>query len=113
MKFCPKCGNRGFRATEIRKRQPLERRRTPAMRIRRKCATCGHAETFYEIDAAQMKHFESLQKFEEGVLKYIKLDSLEGDACYQCMHWDDRGCSMHLPEAGGTFASECSLFQKS
>jgi len=112
MKFCPQCGNRTFRATEIRNREPQVRQRVPATRIRRKCLTCKHAATSYEIDASQMKHFEKLQKFEEAVLKYMKLDTLEGDACYDCIHWDSKGCTMQLPEAGGTFAQDCSLFQK-
>jgi len=113
MKFCPKCGNKTFRITEARAREAVVRQRVPAMRIRRRCLTCGHAETFYEIDAHQMEHFENLQRFEEGVLKYMKLDTLKGDACYECIHWDNKGCTMGLPEAGGAFAQDCSLFQKS
>ena len=111
MKFCPKCGNKSFRVKESRTREANVRRRTPATRVRRQCGVCGHVDTFFEIDSAQMKHFEALQRLEEAVVLHLQLD--DTDSCYACIHWDANGCSMHLPEAGGTFATECSLFQKS
>jgi hypothetical protein len=58
---------------------------------------------------------EILDKYKEMQDKFDRLHSLLFNeaptlTCHQCHQWDRDHCSLHLPEAGGTFASECSYY---
>lgn len=42
-----------------------------------------------------------------------RLWPLERLLCEQCVHWrSDRGCDFDFPDAGGDFATDCSLFRQ-
>jgi hypothetical protein len=32
--------------------------------------------------------------------------------CHNCTQWENDHCSLDIPEAGGSFASECSYYYK-
>ena len=105
MKLCPKCGTKALKMTEMRPRS----NGVPANRMRRRCLNCGHGETTYEITADQMKQFEDLLRLDAAVAAYMQV--AKPDSCTSCIHWTRHGCSMGIPEAGGNFANDCSLFE--
>ena len=105
MKLCPKCGTKALKMTEMRPRSSG----VPANRMRRRCLNCDHAETTYEITAEQMQQFEELLRLDAVVTKYVK--GVPSESCTTCIHWTRHGCSMGVPEAGGNFANDCSLFE--
>lgn len=36
---------------------------------------------------------------------------LSRQGCQSCQHWIDAGCSFQFPEAGGSFAKHCTLYE--
>ena len=104
MANCPRCN-----ASKARVIEAHNTFQDQAKRIRRRCAHCDHAWTMYEITP------ETLDKYREMQDKFDRLHSLLFNevptlTCHQCHQWDKDHCSLDLPEAGGTFASECSYY---
>ena len=77
--------------------------------MRRKCAICAHAETTFEITAKQMEEYSLLLRLNTAISRV--LNPTTGESCTSCSYWLDGSCSMQFPEAGGSFASECSLYE--
>lgn len=130
---CPKCGNNG-RCIESRTRTDGARRR------RIKCLACDHRWTQlvggppgYELPSTRRKlnadqihailasplGYGRLAK-EYGVtqsvivrikkgITYREITNSLGPSCADCEHWSG-SCAFGFPEAGSTFAQECSLY---
>ena len=93
--------------TEARRRRLDE-----AVRMRRKCLICSHAETTFEITAKQMQEYSLLLRLNTAISQVLNPTVRESrQSCTTCSYWLDGSCSMQFPEAGGSFASECSLYE--
>ena len=104
---CPSCGKRTFYVIESRRRKEDSIRR-----FRRKCASCQLGETTYEITAKQMKEYQLLLRLNTAISQVLNPSTSESrKSCTSCSYWLDGSCSMQFPEAGGSFASECSLYE--
>ncbi len=80
--------------------------------MRRKCAICAHAETTFEITAKQMEEYSLLLRLNTAISQVLNPTVCESrQSCTTCSYWLDGSCSMQFPEAGGSFASECSLYE--
>lgn len=133
---CPKCGNIG-RCIESRTRTDGARRR------RLKCPACDHRWTQIEggppgselpstrrkLNADQIRAILSsplgyvklarqygvtqsvIVRIKKGIT-YKELSSGLGPSCSDCEHWSG-SCAFGFPEAGSTFAQECSLYTPS
>ena len=93
--------------TEARRRRLDE-----AVRMRRKCLICSHTETTFEITAKQMQEYSLLLRLNTAISQVLNPTVRESrQSCTTCSYWLDGSCSMQFPEAGGSFASECSLYE--
>jgi len=107
VRSCPKCGQRKFYVTESRRRK-----QDPARRFRRRCFNCNFSETTYEITAKQMKEYDLLLRLNTAISQVLNPPISESrKSCTSCSYWLHGSCSMQFPEAGGSFASECSLYE--
>lgn len=107
LRNCPKCGQKKFYVTESRKRTT-----DPALRFRRRCSICNYTETSYEITAKQMKEYDLLLRLNTAISQVLNPPNSESrKSCTSCSYWIDGSCSMQFPEAGGSFARECSLYE--
>jgi hypothetical protein len=98
---CSNCG-----ATEVRVLETRPSR--DAIRRRKHCYHCGHRETTYEITQAQYKELEVLARLRKvlGGNEPAPITLL----CQGCSNWHGGACSFGFPEAGGRFATDCSVF---
>lgn len=79
--------------------------------MRRRCVHCDHAETTFEVTAQQMAEYELLLRLKTSISQVLNPDACESsDLCTSCSYWSNGSCSMQFPEAGGSFASECSCY---
>ena len=96
---CSFCGAKEMRTLETR---PLKN----AMRRRKHCLHCGNRETTYEISQVRYKQLQAIDKISVTATAKVELH------CFTCINWAHNKCSMGFPEAGGTFANDCSCYQK-
>ena len=107
LRHCPKCNQKKFYVTESRRRS-----QDPTLRFRRRCSNCNYAETKYEITATQMKEYDLLLRLNTAISQVLNPPISESrKSCTSCSYWIDGSCSMQFPESGGSFASECSLYE--
>lgn len=107
LRHCPKCNQKKFYVTESRRRS-----QDPTLRFRRRCSNCNYAETKYEITATQMKEYDLLLRLNNAISQVLSPTTSEARKnCTSCSYWLDGSCSMQFPESGGSFASECSLYE--
>jgi hypothetical protein len=99
---CSNCGANAVRVLETRPNRN-------AIRRRKHCCNCGHRETTYEISQAQYKELEVLARLRK-VLSGEEPAPV-GLMCQDCSNWAGGGCSFGFPEAGGRFATGCSVFE--
>ena len=105
MRTCPKCGQSSLKVKESRKVNNLA-----AYRYRRECSECGHRQTTYEVTSALIEEYKLLQRLNTAISQVLKPEGRE--SCTSCTYWSHGSCSMQFPEAGGSFARDCSLFTK-
>lgn len=111
---CPSCDQIAVKVIESR-----ETRGDSIRRRRRQCGECGYRDTTYEVTES----FFKLAKENKNVLSKIRKfvsgsDELPSEeivntseaTCEQCSHMAAYGCAFDFPEAGGSFAEECSMF---
>ena len=103
---CPKCHTRNVTVVESHSTF-----RGQAKRIRRRCSSCRHAWTIYEIDQETVDKYKALQQKFDYLRNYLFAEGNVLD-CHGCHQWVDGECSLDIPEAGGSFASECSYYFK-
>lgn len=111
---CPKCKQPGLKVLETR----LVENGT-VRRRRRACTLCEHRYTTYEVDQ------DFYRKAKDSLIVLDRIQSCFSDApvggpektvkkpqrtCEQCFHMAHYGCAFDFPEAGGSFAEECSMF---
>jgi DNA-directed RNA polymerase subunit M/transcription elongation factor TFIIS len=102
---CPKCSELSVFIIDSRKTKD-------GIRRRKKCESCGYRYTTREI---LDKTYQQLVESQRIVTKVQNLFGgkqvmKNSHTCEQCSHWSSFGCGMGFPEAGGTFAEECSVF---
>lgn len=65
----------------------------------------------YEVTAETLDKYKVLkEKFDR--LKQMMFSDDTVFACHNCHQWVNDACSLDIPEAGGSFASECSYYYK-
>jgi len=109
---CPVCKEQTAITLESRVNKDFSRRR------RRVCTECNHRYTTYEVDEAFYKTAIANQRVVDKVIKCLNLSgSLPNNSefdihdCADCVHMRSSGCGFDFPDAGGTFANECSMFE--
>lgn len=109
---CPVCKEQTAITLESRLNKDSSRRR------RRVCTECNHRYTTYEVDEAFYKTALANQRVVDKVIKCLNLNGrlpsnseFDINDCDDCVHMRSSGCSFDFPDAGGTFASECSMFE--
>ncbi|NBX50358.1 hypothetical protein EBT25_10540 [bacterium] len=111
---CPSCDQKAVKVIESR-----ETRGDSIRRRRRECGECGYRDTTYEVTEA----FFNLAKENKNALIRVRKVVLGSDGtapkeivntsdttCEQCCYMGSYGCAFDFPEAGGSFAEECSMF---
>jgi len=105
LQLCPYCKVCALRVIESRKTKYSRRRR-------KHCDNCGKRQTTHEVSEAFYKdaisNLSILSNVRSLLLKEVTVTKRV--TCSECNHWDD-GCAFDFPEAGGAFASECSMFK--
>jgi transcription elongation factor Elf1 len=98
---CPACGQLSLMVLESRDNGSARRRR-------KACIKCGHRLTTYEITQEEYRQLKG-----KGKLKPRPKPSATPHEfnCSTCVHWEESGCGLDFPEAGGWFADECSCYQ--
>jgi len=84
-----------------------------ARRIRRRCRNCFHGYTFFEVQQPLLDELRQLRLVKASMIKLLGVDAPEAPkalTCQQCKFWEGNGCDMDIPEAGGIFAGECSIY---
>lgn len=103
---CPYCKEKASHVIESRKTQHSRRRR-------KHCNACGRRETTHEVSEEfyknAIKNLETLNRLRAALLgnEFVTNQSV----CDECVHWIEGECNFDFPEAGGTFANECSMFE--
>jgi len=110
---CPKCKQQTCITIESRINKDNSRRR------RKECTECGHRCTAYEVSENFYKTALANQRAIDNFTKSLNLNLMpllthefSSDACDDCVYMLSSGCSFDFPDAGGTFASECSMFER-
>ena len=102
---CSNCG-----ACEVRVMETRSNNR--AIRRRKECLACKHRETTYEISQAKYFQLKTLDKLRAVLLGTDTPPSKPQLSCSSCTHWSHGACDMGFPEAGGSFADECSCYSR-
>jgi len=100
---CSTCGAREVRVIETRANNQ-------AIRRRKQCLACKHRETTYEISQAQYNQLQTLDKLRAVLLGTDTPPPTPKLSCFNCTHWSRGKCAMGFPEAGGSFATDCSCY---
>lgn len=110
-KECPNCLAQQLFVREARTVGTYKRRR-------RVCRKCGHRETTYEISAEDFELIRHIYRQRDEKRKR-RLEKLAAQrkanvkVCHDCKHWGASfTCDFEFPDAGGTFAEECSLYER-
>ena len=102
---CSFCGAREVRVLETRPN-------SNAMRRRKHCMSCGKRETTYEISQLRYDQLQAVDKIRAILLGGNPASAKEPQlSCVTCNHWQRSKCGMGFPEAGNTFANDCSCYQ--
>jgi len=111
---CPFCRKQSCTVTESRINKDNTRRR------RKTCKNCSKRHTVYEVSEEFYKKAVEHDRLIQQFIKSLNLGSdsptlnaLEHTTCDYCVHMRSSGCYFDFPDAGGTFASECSMFERS
>lgn len=110
---CPSCKQQTCITIESRINKDNTRRR------RKECTECKHRYTAYEVSEEFYKTALANQRAVDNFIKSLNLnltpqlthDSI-ADTCDDCVHMRSSGCSFDFADAGGVFASECSMFER-
>ena len=102
---CSACKKDGLLIIESRKSGTATRRR-------KECVYCGHRETTYELSQNEYFEFKKAHVLANKLRVLIQTSDTPNKLCSQCVHMDKKGCAFDFPEAGGSFAAECSMFEE-
>lgn len=103
---CPEC-----HATRINVIESHLTFNNQAKRIRRRCIACKHSWTTYEVTQETLDKYKVLQQKIDFLRMHLFSEGNVFD-CHNCTQWENDHCSLDIPEAGGSFASECSYYYK-
>ena len=110
---CPKCKQVTSITIESRITNSDVRRR------RKECTSCSHRHTVYEVSEDFYKTAVENKNVIDKLIKSLNLSLVSGsthessnDTCDECVHMLPRGCSFDFPDAGGSFATECSMYER-
>jgi transcriptional regulator NrdR family protein len=106
MANCPSCKSSHTKVSEAHLTFNNE-----AKRIRRTCLTCNHRWTVYEVSPETIDKYKVLKEKFDRLRKMMFADDTVF-SCHNCMQWTNDCCSLDIPEAGGSFASECPYYYK-
>lgn len=112
--ICPKCKQDTSITIESRITKSDVRRR------RKECTSCSHRHTVYEVSEEFYKTAVENKNVIDRLIRSLNLSSVSGsthesstDTCDECVHMLPRGCGFDFPDAGGSFATECSMYERS
>jgi hypothetical protein len=110
---CPFCKQQTCITIESRINKDNTRRR------RKECTECKHRYTAYEVSEEFYKTALVNQRAVDNFIKSLNLNltpqlthDFIADTCDDCVYMRSSGCSFDFPDAGGTFAGECSMFER-
>lgn len=114
---CPACEETSVKVIESR-----ETKGDSIRRRRRECRECGYRDTTYEVTESFFKLAKENKDIVSRIRKFVSGSDEQAPeenvntsdtTCEQCSHMSSYGCAFDFPEAGGSFAEECSLFSLS
>ena len=76
-----------------------------------RCIACKHSWTTYEVTQETLDKYKVLQQKLDFLRTHLFSEGNVFD-CHNCTQWENDHCSLDIPEAGGSFASECSYYYK-
>jgi len=82
-----------------------------AIRRRKECVYCGNRETTYELSQKEYFEFKKSHALANKLKALIQASNIADKLCSQCVHMTKSGCVFDFPEAGGSFAAECSMYE--
>lgn len=109
---CSKCDSRQCYVLETKPSRHGRRRRYV-------CPDCGYRETTYELSQARLDELIQADRLYQAIRQLLPSTRGSGDPCkseaalhdcVHCIHWSTDRCALDIPEAGGAYASECSVF---
>jgi hypothetical protein len=110
---CSNCGELTCVTIESRLQKDKTRRR------RKECTHCKARFTYYEVSEEFYKLALRNQKLVENIITCLDLNfctqsshAVSVDDCDNCVHMRSDRCYFDFPDAGGSFASECSMFER-
>lgn len=110
---CPSCGKHRCTVIESRINSDNTRRR------RKKCLDCSERHTVYEVSEEFYKtaitHKQLIDRFIQTLnlsSSSVTPDAIALTTCDDCVHMRSYGCGFDFPDAGGSFAEECSMFEQ-
>lgn len=79
---------------------------------RRYRCQCGHSESIYVVTKALLEDYKDLKMRARLAAEMLTGLTQTLKQCSSCSFWDHDSlkCSLGFPEAGGTFAEECSSY---
>jgi len=101
---CPKCGGRIRMLNTEPNREGSRSRRYG-------CQDCGHRFSTIEVPLDWVEELRDLRQLRSqlrGLVGGSKVALIV--SCDQCVHWYKDNCGLGIPEAGATFATDCSSF---
>lgn len=101
---CVSCKQNGLTIIESRKSGKTIRRR-------KQCMYCKYRETTYELTQAEYLYLTNIETIYKNIKKLIDETKNPEKTCDHCSHMTKSGCAFEFPEAGGTFAKECSMYE--
>ena len=97
---CPICGDKTWAVIESRTsgttKDYLRRRR-------KRCSSCNHADTTYEITGAQYQEYLKNKKNIDKIRTFLE----KKRACFECVHYYQSTCNLDIPELD---AEECTYY---
>ena len=107
---CYACGAFAVRVVDTRKENRYSRRR-------KKCTACGKRFTLYELSEEYFNELRDAKTRLDVIYKALSsgeetYEQKSNVSCDLCIHMTSRGCQLDFPEAGGSFAAECSSYQE-
>lgn len=110
-KECPNCLSQSFYVIEGKSVWNYKRRR-------RCCEKCGYRATTYEVSKEDFELIREILRKKEEIRKKQREKRAAAKAanqkvCANCVHWKNFECGFEFPDAGGIFAEECSLYERS
>jgi|DEB0MinimDraft_3_1074331.scaffolds.fasta_scaffold05682_6 hypothetical protein len=107
--FCPSC--KTYRLKLVDSHKSFQSLSEDIQRRQYRCP-CRYAKTVYVVPQELLQEYKELKSKAEQIVRLLTDSTQTLKDCSSCSFWDHNAvkCDLGLPEAGGTFAEECSSY---